>query len=208
VVGGLHTVKSYLYLGNSTWYKTGGRHQQSINILHDSGVKTKVIVRQSVAMQWAIIKFPSINFITIVIRIRGKSRCYKSAVWTSFPILYFGNRGFNVVRQVGLAHKAESLISPHAWERSEVRAAEKLVRVFSFPILVCFAEDIKWRFIGGGDFSRSKSIRAIVAKGREWECVATVEKPSEEAAEFTMGANRDGDERVVTVNDFTNDFIS
>jgi hypothetical protein len=78
VVGGLHTVRSYL--GNSTWYKTCGRHQQSINILHDSGVKTEVIVRQSVAMQWAIIKFPSINIITIIVRIRGKSRCYKSAV--------------------------------------------------------------------------------------------------------------------------------
>jgi hypothetical protein len=65
VVVGLHTVKSYL--GNSTWYKTGGRHQQSINILHDSGVKTDVIVMQSVAMQWAIIKFPSINVITIII---------------------------------------------------------------------------------------------------------------------------------------------
>jgi hypothetical protein len=81
-----------------------------------------------------------------------------------------------VVRQVGLAHKAESLISPHAWERSKVRAAEKLVRVFSFPILVCFTEDIEGCFSGGGDFSRSKSIRAIVAKRRERECVATVEK--------------------------------
>jgi hypothetical protein len=56
-----------------------------------------------------------------------------------------------VVTQIGLAHEAKSLIGPHAWERSEVRAAEKLVRVFSFPILVCFAEDIEGHFIGGGN---------------------------------------------------------
>jgi hypothetical protein len=31
-----------------------------------------------------------------------------------------------------------TLIGPHAWERCEVRAAEKLVRVFCFPIPVCF----------------------------------------------------------------------
>jgi hypothetical protein len=92
-----------------------------------------------------------------------------------------------------LAYKAESLISPHAGEWSEVRATKKLVRVFSFPILVCFAEDIEGRFIGGGDFSCSKGIRAIVAKGRERESVATVEKPSEEAAKFTMGADCNND---------------
>jgi hypothetical protein len=132
VVGGLHTVKSYL--SNSTWYKTGGRHQQSINMFHDNGVKTVVI-------EWAIIKFPSINVVTFFIRIRGNIRCYKSTVWTSFPIFYFGKRGFNVVRRIGLTNEAESLIGPNAWERCEVGAAEKLIRVFCLPILVCFAFD-------------------------------------------------------------------
>jgi hypothetical protein len=40
------------------------------------------------------------------------------------------------------------LIGPHAWERCKERATEKLVRVFCFPIPVCFAEDIvKGHFI-------------------------------------------------------------
>jgi hypothetical protein len=179
-----------------------------INILHDSGVKTEVIVRQSVAMQWAIIKFPSINIVAFVIRIRGNIRCYKSAVWTSFPILYFGKRGFNVVRQIGLADEAESLIGPHALERCEVRATKKLVRVFCFPIPICFAKDVVGGFVSTRDFSSSKCIGSISSERREWEGVAAVEKPSEEAAEFTIGSNCDGDKRVITVNDLPNNFIS
>jgi hypothetical protein len=90
-VGGLHTVKSYLS-NNSTWEKTGKRHQQSINILHNSSVKTVVIVRQSVAMQWVIIKLPSIKIVAIIVRIRGvtnlmEKSCEKGQIGMKLPCL-------------------------------------------------------------------------------------------------------------------------
>jgi hypothetical protein len=100
------------------------------------------------------------------------------------------------------------LIGPHAWERCEVRAAEKLVRVFCFPIPVCFAEDIKGGFVSTHDFSSSKSIGSISTERREWEGVAAVEKMSEKASKFAIGTYCDGDERIIAVNDLPDKFIS
>jgi hypothetical protein len=54
-----------------------------------------------------------------------------------------------------LADEAKSLIDPHAWEGCKVRAAEKLVSVFCFPIPARFAEDIEGGFVGTHDFSGS-----------------------------------------------------
>jgi hypothetical protein len=106
-----------------------------------------------------------------------------------------------------LANQAESLIGPHTGEGREVRAAKKLVRVFRLPILVCFAEDIEGRFVGGGNFCRAKGIGSIVAKGGKRKGVAAMEEASKEAAEFTIGAYCDGDEGVVAVNNFADDCV-
>jgi hypothetical protein len=87
-----------------------------------------------------------------------------------------------------LANKAESLIGPNTGEGREVRAAKKLVRVFRLPILVCLAKDVEMRFVGGGDFRRTKGVGSIVAKGRKRKSVTAMEEASKEAAEFAIGA--------------------
>jgi hypothetical protein len=55
--------------------------------------------------------------------------------------------------------------------------------------------------------SSSEGIWSISVKSWEWEGVASVEKMSEKASKFAIRSYCNGDERIIAINDFPDNFI-
>ena len=112
-----------------------------------------------------------------------------------------------MVGDARLTNEANWLVGPNTGGGSEVGETLETIAMVAFPVSISLAKDIVWGADVLSEFISPLGVGPVVSKVGNGDDVVTREETAEEAAQVTKGADSNGDEAIVTIDNLAKDLV-